>query len=149
MKDRNKGGGAVLEEIWDAVVITTVWFDNPYFPTYKISKNCDTNSPTNPAFHDLEGPTRRLRRKGSTLFSQSPHNPRPIHGFTAPARARHRKCILCKGMAAQLAPVARSPVYRSTSRFSIFASLPDIRIQDIGPITQHQRQDLRTRPGQK
>jgi hypothetical protein len=31
MKDWNKGGGAVLEEIWDAVVITTVWFDNPYF----------------------------------------------------------------------------------------------------------------------
>jgi len=21
-----------IEETWDAVVITTVWFDNPYFP---------------------------------------------------------------------------------------------------------------------
>jgi cation diffusion facilitator CzcD-associated flavoprotein CzcO len=31
LKDWNKGG-AVLEETWDAVVITTVWFDNPYFP---------------------------------------------------------------------------------------------------------------------
>lgn len=30
MKDWN--AGAVLEETWDAVVIATVWFDNPYFP---------------------------------------------------------------------------------------------------------------------
>lgn len=37
-------------------------------------------------------------------------------------------------MAAQLAPVARLPVYRSTRRVSIFPSLPDARIQDIGPI---------------
>ena len=29
MKDWNKGGGTVLEETWDAVVITTVC-DNPY-----------------------------------------------------------------------------------------------------------------------
>jgi hypothetical protein len=30
IKDWNKGGGAVVEETWDAVVITIVWFDNPY-----------------------------------------------------------------------------------------------------------------------
>jgi hypothetical protein len=30
MKDKNTGGGAVLEETWDAVVIT-VWLDNRYF----------------------------------------------------------------------------------------------------------------------
>jgi hypothetical protein len=31
MKVWNKGGGAVLEETWNAVVITTMWFDNLYF----------------------------------------------------------------------------------------------------------------------
>lgn len=31
MKDWNEGG-VVFEETWDAVVITTVWFDNPHFP---------------------------------------------------------------------------------------------------------------------
>ncbi|KAJ8580635.1 hypothetical protein M405DRAFT_886035 [Rhizopogon salebrosus TDB-379] len=31
LKDWNTGG-AVLEETWEAVVITTVWFDNPCFP---------------------------------------------------------------------------------------------------------------------
>ncbi|KAJ8585472.1 hypothetical protein M405DRAFT_936001 [Rhizopogon salebrosus TDB-379] len=40
-------------------------------------------------------------------------------------------------MAAQLAPVAHSPVYRSTRQISIFASPPDVRIQDIGPITHY------------
>lgn len=40
-------------------------------------------------------------------------------------------------MAAQLAPIVRSPVYRSTRRVSIFPSLPDARIQDIGPITRY------------
>jgi len=29
IKDWHKGGGAVLEETWGAVI--TVWFDNPYF----------------------------------------------------------------------------------------------------------------------
>jgi len=40
-------------------------------------------------------------------------------------------------MASQLAPIARLPVYRSTRRVSIFPSLPDARIQDIGPITRY------------
>ncbi|OAX35500.1 hypothetical protein K503DRAFT_785046 [Rhizopogon vinicolor AM-OR11-026] len=30
MKYWNKGGGTVLEETWDAVDITTMWFDNPF-----------------------------------------------------------------------------------------------------------------------
>jgi hypothetical protein len=46
-------------------------------------------------------------------------------------------------MAAQLAPVASSysPVCRSTRRVSIFPSLPDARIQDIGPITRYSTSD--------
>ena len=37
-------------------------------------------------------------------------------------------------MAAQLAPVVQLPVYRSTRRVSIFPSLPDNRIEDVGPV---------------
>lgn len=40
-------------------------------------------------------------------------------------------------MAAQLAPVAQTPIYRSTRRISVFPSLPDTRIQDIGPISRY------------
>lgn len=40
-------------------------------------------------------------------------------------------------MAAQLAPVAQLPIYRSTRRTSIFPSLPDDRIQDVGPVLRY------------
>src|SRR5437588_6436976 len=36
----------------------------------------------------------------------------------------------------QLAPIARTPLYRSTRLASIFPSLPDARVQDIGHITR-------------
>jgi len=44
MKDWNKGDG-ILEETWDAAVITTVWFDAPYSPHVPLNfvlKNCST-----------------------------------------------------------------------------------------------------------
>ena len=42
-------------------------------------------------------------------------------------------------MAAQLAPIAQLPVYRSTRRVSIFPSLPDDRVKDIGPVVRYSR----------
>lgn len=42
-------------------------------------------------------------------------------------------------MAAQLAPVAQTPVYRSTRRVSIFPSLPDERIEDVGPVVRYSK----------
>ena len=44
-------------------------------------------------------------------------------------------------MAAQLAPVARLPVYRSARRVSIFPSLPDDRIEDVGPVLRYSRSE--------
>lgn len=44
-------------------------------------------------------------------------------------------------MAAQLASVAQTPIYRSTRRISVFPSLPDTRIQDIGPINRYTIRD--------
>ena len=41
-------------------------------------------------------------------------------------------------MAAQLVPVAQLPVYRSTRRVSIFPSLPDDRIEDVGPVMRYE-----------
>ncbi|OAX37673.1 FAD/NAD(P)-binding domain-containing protein [Rhizopogon vinicolor AM-OR11-026] len=117
MKDWNKGGGAVLEETWDAVVITTVWFDNPYFP-------------------EVEGL--------EELQHQQPSKVQHSITWTGPHEGYEGKRVLVVGnansaneMSAQLAPIARTPVYRSTRRVSIFPSLPDARIQDIGPITRY------------
>lgn len=42
-------------------------------------------------------------------------------------------------MAAQLVPVAQLPVYRSTRRVSVFPSLPDDRIEDVGPVLRYSR----------
>jgi hypothetical protein len=92
MKDWNQGGRAVLDETWDTVVVTTLLLDNPTFPTYKVSKNCNTNNPTNPAFHNLA--YTKVTKGEFCYFCQSFHNQRLIHGITSPGRARHRKCKL-------------------------------------------------------
>lgn len=115
MKDWNEGG-VVLEETWDAVVITTVWFDNPYFP-------------------DVPG----LQE----LHQQRPRQVQHAINWTGSHHSYEEKRVLVIGnansaneMAAQLAPVAQTPIYRSTRRISVFPSLPDPRIQDIGPINR-------------
>ncbi|KAG2356429.1 hypothetical protein BDR07DRAFT_1364216 [Suillus spraguei] len=120
MKDWNKGG-VVLEETWDAVVITTVWFDNPHFPNV-------------PGLQDLQ--------------KQQSNKVRHAINWTGPHGDYEGKRVLVIGnansaneMAAQLAPVAQTPIYRSTRRISVFPSLPDIRIQDIGPVSRYTTDD--------
>ena len=61
-----------------------------------------------------------------------------------PFSARQRIVVIgnansANEMAAQLAPVAQLPVYRSTRRVSIFPSLPDDRIEDVGPVLRYSR----------
>jgi cation diffusion facilitator CzcD-associated flavoprotein CzcO len=60
LKDWNNGG-AVLEETWDAVVITTVWFDNPYFPDVQGLQELQHQQP-HKIQHSItwRGPSRRL-----------------------------------------------------------------------------------------
>lgn len=120
MKDWNKGG-VVLEETWDAVVITTVWFDNPHFPDIQ-------------GLHELE--------------QQQPNKVQHAVNWTGPHDDYEGKRVLVIGnansaneMAAHLAPIARTPIFRSTRRISIFPSLPDTRIQDIGPISRYTTND--------
>ncbi|KAG2123708.1 FAD/NAD(P)-binding domain-containing protein [Suillus cothurnatus] len=120
MKDWNKGG-VVLEETWDAVVITTVWFDNPHFPDI-------------PGLQELQ--------------QQQPNKVQHAINWTGPHSDYEGKRVLVIGnansaneMAAQLAPVAQTPIYRSTRRISVFPSLPDTRIQDIGPVGRYTTND--------
>ena len=72
--------------------------------------------------------------------------PRPLSMdvFVDLAFARQRIVVVgnansANEMAAQLAPVAQLPVYRSTRRTSIFPSLPDDRIKDVGPVLRYSR----------
>ncbi|KAG1760310.1 FAD/NAD(P)-binding domain-containing protein [Suillus occidentalis] len=114
MKDWNEGG-VVFEETWDAVVITTVWFDNPHFPDV-------------PGLQELQ--------------QKKPNKVQHAMNWMGPQGDYEAKRVLVIGnansaneMAAQLTPVAQTPIYRSTRRISVFPSLPDTRIQDIGPIS--------------
>ncbi|KAG1741626.1 FAD/NAD(P)-binding domain-containing protein [Suillus lakei] len=120
MKDWNEGG-VMLEETWDAVIITTVWFDNPYFPDV-------------PGLQELQ--------------KQQPSKVQHALSWTGPHDDHEGKRVLIIGnansaneMAAQLVPVAQTPIYRSTRRISVFPSLPDTRIQDIGPVSRYTTND--------
>ncbi|KAG0700320.1 FAD/NAD(P)-binding domain-containing protein [Suillus ampliporus] len=116
MKNWNEGG-VILEETWDAVVITTVWFDNPYFPDI-------------PGLQELQ--------------QLQPSKVQHAITWTGAHAGYEGKRVLVIGnansaneMASQLASIAQTPIYRSTRRISIFPSLPDPRIQDIGPISRY------------
>ncbi|KAH7921508.1 FAD/NAD(P)-binding domain-containing protein [Leucogyrophana mollusca] len=106
--------GAVIEEIWDAVVVTTVWFDNAHFP--------DT-----PGLDDIKN-TEKIQH---AITWKGPD------GYGGKRVVVIGNANSANEIAAQLAPVAQTPVYRSTRRVSIFPSLPDSRIQDVGPVTRY------------
>lgn len=110
-----KQGGIEKEERWEAIVISTVWFDNPYFPR-------------------VDG-LDAIKEAGRVRHAISWAGPKNYEG----------KRVLVIGnansaneMAAQLAPLAQLPVYRSTRRVSIFPSLPDERIKDVGPVVRYE-----------
>ncbi|KAG6370678.1 FAD/NAD(P)-binding domain-containing protein [Boletus reticuloceps] len=119
MTDWSKGSGSgvsLKEERWDAVVITTVWYDNAYYP-------------------DVEG-LDDVKLTGRVLHAQTWRGPSGYEG-------KHVVIIgnanSANEMAAQLVPVAQLPVYRSTRRVSIFPSLPDDCIEDVGPVSRYSR----------
>ncbi|KIJ15824.1 hypothetical protein PAXINDRAFT_176351 [Paxillus involutus ATCC 200175] len=114
MTDWTAGGSGVRkDERWDAIVVTTVWFDNAYYP-------------------NVEG-LDEAKETGRVRHAKTWRGPSGYEG----------KRVLIVGnansaneMAAQVAPVAQLPVYRSTRRVSIFPSLPDGRIEDVGPVVR-------------
>ncbi|KAG7095315.1 hypothetical protein E1B28_006080 [Marasmius oreades] len=116
-KDWSNGwNGVEREEIWDAVVVAVGWYDNPVWP-------------------ETEG-LELLREKGLASHAKLWRGPEGCEG----------KRMLVIGnanssndVAAQLAAVARSPVYRSIRRaaFPGFPSLPDERIEDVAPVRKY------------
>lgn len=132
MIDWSKGdeAGERKEERWDAVVVTTVWYDNAYYP--KVEGLDD------------------VQQTGRVRHAKTWRGPSGYEGKVGPhvsltrARAEPLQRVVVIGnansaneMAAQLTPVAQLPVYRSTRRVSIFPSLPDDRIEDVGPVVRY------------
>jgi hypothetical protein len=132
MKDWNKGG-VVYEETWDAVVITTIWFDNPHFPDVPGLQELQQKQP-NKVQHAINwtGPQGDYEGKVNPFPLTSHENLTFLQRVLVIGNANS-----ANEMAAQLAPVAQTPIYRSTRRISVFPSLPDIRIQDIGPVSRY------------
>ncbi|KAG8221690.1 FAD/NAD(P)-binding domain-containing protein [Butyriboletus roseoflavus] len=115
MTDRSQAGtGVRMEERWDAVVITTVWYDNEYYP-------------------DIEG-LDDLKQTGRVRHAKTWRGPSGYEGKRVVVIGNANSA---NEMAAQLAPVAQLPIYRSARRTSIFPSLPDDRIQDVGPVLRY------------
>ncbi|TFK33754.1 hypothetical protein BDQ12DRAFT_614699 [Crucibulum laeve] len=110
------GKGKEVEETWDAVVVAVGWYDNPVWPQT----------------HGLE----ELKSKGLAKHAKWWRGPRGHEG----------KRVLVVGnanssndMAAQLAPLADTPVYQSIRReaFHSFVSLSDERISMVAPVAKY------------
>ncbi|KAF9220363.1 FAD/NAD(P)-binding domain-containing protein [Gyrodon lividus] len=115
MTDWTAGGeGVRKEERWDAVVITTVWFDNAYYP-------------------NVEG-LDEIKETGRVRHAKTW---RDSSGYEGKRVMVIGNANSANEMAAQLTPVAQLPVYRSARRVSIFPSLPDDRIEDVGPVVRY------------
>ncbi|KIJ63997.1 hypothetical protein HYDPIDRAFT_91130 [Hydnomerulius pinastri MD-312] len=106
--------GVRKEERWDAVIITTVWFENAYYP-------------------NVEG-LHELKETGKVRHAKTWKGPNGYEGKRVVVIGNANSA---NEMAAQLAPVAQLPIYRSTRRISIFPSLPDNRIEDVGPVVRY------------
>ena len=132
----DEGKGKVIEEVWDAVVVANGWSDNPVWP-------------------ETEG-LEALKEKGLAKHAKWWRGPSGYEGkvrlLTVDLTCSKQnpdilpKRLLVVGnanssndIAAQLAPVATTPVYRSIRRpaFPGFPSLPDIRILDVAPVAKY------------
>jgi len=120
------GKGEESEEVWDGVVVTTVWYDNPRYPV-------------------IDGLVDAINIGGADGTTGAGKGGRPvshaIHWDDAEGKEYEGKRIAVIGcansaneIAAALANVASTPIFRSVRRVSIFPSVPDDRIQDVAPV---------------
>ncbi|KAJ7595034.1 hypothetical protein C8J56DRAFT_928249 [Mycena floridula] len=106
----------IKEEFWDAVVVAVCWYDNPVWP-------------------ETEG-LDLLREKGLAKHANL---------WRGPAGSEDKRILVLgnanssNDIAAQLVPVAKTPVYRSIRRpaFFNFVSLPDENIIDVAPVKKY------------
>ncbi|KIY50253.1 FAD/NAD(P)-binding domain-containing protein [Fistulina hepatica ATCC 64428] len=115
LEDWNRSG-VQTHELWDAVVVATGWYDTPLYP-------------------EVEG-LQQVRDAGLVSHAKDWRGPQGLEG--------KRVLVLGNGnsgndIAAHLAPVALSPVYRSIRRPALptFVSLPDNRIQDVAAVQRY------------
>ena len=132
-----EGKGKVIEEVWGAVVVANGWSDNPVWP-------------------ETEGLEAHKEKGLATKHAKWWRGPSGYEGkvrlLTVDLTCSERnldilpKRLLVVGnanssnnIAAQLAPVATMPVYRSIRRPACprFPSLPDIRILDVAPVAKY------------
>ncbi|KAJ7821288.1 hypothetical protein B0H13DRAFT_2682108 [Mycena leptocephala] len=109
--------GAVRVEVWDAVVVATSWYDFPAWPE----------------------DTPRLAEAlaaGLATHAQTWHGPVGYDGKRVVVVGNANSS---NDIAAQLKPVAKTPVYRSIRRQGLrrFAFLPDPRVVDFPPIVRY------------
>ncbi|KIK66724.1 hypothetical protein GYMLUDRAFT_238960 [Collybiopsis luxurians FD-317 M1] len=120
IRDWNSSEDRITSEVWDGVVVCTGWYNDPLWP-------------------ETEG-IDELKKKGLAKHAKWYRGPTDFTG--------KRALIIGNGnsandIAAHLAPVAQSPVYRSIRRsaFKHFVSLPDSRIHDVAPIKRFSVQE--------
>ncbi|KAF8900561.1 hypothetical protein CPB85DRAFT_1439456 [Mucidula mucida] len=109
-------GGKARQETWDAVVVAIGWHDNLVWPT---TEGLDELKARNLAIH-------AKRWRGAK-------------GYEGKRALVIGNANSSNDIAAQLAPVAQVPVYRSIRRpsFPRFPNLPDERIKDVAPVIKY------------
>ncbi|KAE9401858.1 FAD/NAD(P)-binding domain-containing protein [Gymnopus androsaceus JB14] len=114
--ENNEGVPLEAEEIWDGVAICAGYYDKPNWP-------------------DTEG-LDVVRKKGLALHAKWWNGPDGYEGKRALVIGNANSS---NDIASQLAPVAQCPVYRSVRRPTApwFPSLPDSRIQSVGPVRKY------------
>lgn len=121
MKDwSDQGKGREFDEIWDAVVIATAWYDNPNWP-------------------ETEG-LEELRKKEIAKHAKIWEGPDAFIGNRCAVVGNANSA---NDIASQLAPVAADPVFRSIRRPNMhyFPLLPHPRLRDISPIARYSLSD--------
>ncbi|KAF9074367.1 hypothetical protein BDP27DRAFT_1316956, partial [Rhodocollybia butyracea] len=116
MSESNEGMPLEKEEIWDAVAICAGYYDKPNWP-------------------NTEG-LDMVRKRGLALHAKWWNGPDGYEGKRAVIIGNANSS---NDIAAQLAPVARTPVYRSMRRATPawFPILPDSRIENVGPVSKY------------
>ncbi|KAF8989734.1 hypothetical protein BDQ17DRAFT_1372812 [Cyathus striatus] len=106
----------VKEERWDAVVGAVGWYDNPVWPD---TPGLDV-----------------LRERGVARHAKVWTGPEGYEGKRVLVVANANSS---NDIAAQLAPIAQSPIYQSIRRpaFPGFPSLPDERIEMVSPVQEY------------
>lgn len=127
--------GATREEVWGAVVVCNGWYDHPVWPDTEGLEELKTNGQAMHAkwWRGPQGYENKARGFIDRLFG------RILTSWSLQRVLVIGNANSSNDIAAQLAPLATVPVYRSVRRraFPGFPSLPDPRIIDVAPVSRY------------